>query len=422
MSRRPHGIIPDIVLKKIEENAPTIEQRNRARRSLALSQAMRARRAEAVEPGEGEQRTVYDSQNTSDKGDVARAEDGPEAGDEAVDTLYDDTGRWYGILFREFSRRSFDGHGAPLYVVANYEKDFDNAFWDSWGIWIGGGFFFRPFHLAKTVTFHEWTHALTEKTLNLQYLRQWGALNEFISDAWGAAIEQAMLGQSAESADWLIGRELFGGQVKGGRALRDMLNPGTAYDDPLIGRDPQPAHMRDYYHGSQDNYGVHINSGIPNRAFALASRRVGGMVVDTVLPPLADVMFNRAVGPQATFQEMANAMFAAAINRFGSDGAVTEAVAYGWGEVGIEVGNAPVPVPEPPPPSPCELTDAEVVALARIPGIGDLAPALRGITQMSDAEILVAFRNPTVVEAALAVAAMPQARRLMAVARKNIRT
>ena len=49
------------------------------------------------------------------------------------------------------------------------------------------------------------------------------------------------------------------------RALRDMLNPGTAYNDPKLGRDRQPADMAHYVKTGSDNGGVHTNSGIPNR-------------------------------------------------------------------------------------------------------------------------------------------------------------
>ena len=60
------------------------------------------------------------------------------------------------------------------------------------------------------------------------------------------------------------------------RGLRDMAAPGTAYDDPVLGRDPQPAHMDDYVDTVDDNGGVHLNSGIPNRAFHLAATAIGG--------------------------------------------------------------------------------------------------------------------------------------------------
>jgi Zn-dependent metalloprotease len=54
-----------------------------------------------------------------------------------------------------------------------------------------------------------------------------------------------------------------------------MQAPGMAYDNDLLGKDPQPAHMSDYYTGSDDNQGVHINSGIPNRAFYLVAMEIG---------------------------------------------------------------------------------------------------------------------------------------------------
>ena len=55
-----------------------------------------------------------------------------------------------------------------------------------------------------------------------------------------------------------------------------MKAPGTAYDDPRLGKDPQPAHMDDYVETTEDNGGVHINSGIPNHAFYLAATALGG--------------------------------------------------------------------------------------------------------------------------------------------------
>jgi Zn-dependent metalloprotease len=61
-----------------------------------------------------------------------------------------------------------------------------------------------------------------------------------------------------------------------GKGLRSMSEPGTAYDDPLLGKDPQPAHMKDFIKTREDNGGVHLNSGIPNRAFYLAATAIGG--------------------------------------------------------------------------------------------------------------------------------------------------
>ena len=55
-----------------------------------------------------------------------------------------------------------------------------------------------------------------------------------------------------------------------------MKAPGTAYNDPVLGKDPQPGHMKDYVTTIEDNGGVHINSGIPNRAFYVTALEIGG--------------------------------------------------------------------------------------------------------------------------------------------------
>ena len=108
----------------------------------------------------------------------------------------------------------------------------------------------------------------------MEYHGQSGALNESCSDVFGSLVKQYSLGQSADQADWLIGAGLLVPEM-GGQALRSMSNPGTAFDG-----DPQPAHMDDYKDlpddndPRNDNGGVHINSGIPNRAFYLAATAI----------------------------------------------------------------------------------------------------------------------------------------------------
>ena len=134
---------------------------------------------------------------------------------------------------------------------------------------------FRRFTLAIDVIGHELTHGVTQYTSNLNYSDQPGALNESLSDVFGSLVKQRQRGQTASQADWLIGEGLFTANVKG-VALRSLKEPGTAYDDPVLGRDPQPAHMRDYVHTSDDDGGIHINSGIPNHAFFLVAAAIGG--------------------------------------------------------------------------------------------------------------------------------------------------
>src|SRR5699024_10236148 len=118
------------------------------------------------------------------------------------------------------------------------------------------------------------------------------------------------LGQTAADASWLIGAGIFTDAVQG-KALRSMLEPGTAYDDDELGKDPQPAHMTGFVQTTEDNGGVHINSGIPNRAFALTARALGGNAWER-----AGTVWYRALtgglSSTATFREFADATVSAA--------------------------------------------------------------------------------------------------------------
>ena len=127
----------------------------------------------------------------------------------------------------------------------------------------GDNSIFIDFTKGNDVIGHELTHGVTQYEANLTYSQQLGALNESVSDVFGSLLEQYHLQQTAGDADWLIGQGLLTANVKG-IALRSMKAPGTAYDDPVLGKDPQPAHMKDYVNTVSDNGGVHINSGIPN--------------------------------------------------------------------------------------------------------------------------------------------------------------
>jgi len=119
---------------------------------------------------------------------------------------------------------------------------------------------------------------LTQYASGLVYQGESGALNEHFSDVFGTAITQWSAGERPEDADWLIGDEIMAPDLYG-EALRSMRNPGTAYDNPILGKDPQPARYADRYTGTADNGGVHINSGIPNRVFYRVATELGDTVV-----------------------------------------------------------------------------------------------------------------------------------------------
>src|SRR5262249_6826367 len=135
--------------------------------------------------------------------------------------------------------------------------------------------YFNRFTISVDIMGHELTHGVTAYTAGLIYQGQSGALNESISDVFGSMVKQFALSQTVATADWLIGAGIFTPKVNG-VALRSMKEPGTAYNDPVLGKDPQPADMAHYVNTSSDNGGVHINSGIPNRAFYLTAVALGG--------------------------------------------------------------------------------------------------------------------------------------------------
>ena len=137
---------------------------------------------------------------------------------------------------------------------------------------------FEDFTRSPDVIAHELTHGVTEHTANLPYYYQSGALGESISDVFGSMVKQWINKQTAEEADWLIGEGIFHKNV-GAYALRSMKAPGTAYKNTIMGSDRQPDHMKRYAYlpatEDGDQGGVHVNSGIPNKAFYLVAVGLG---------------------------------------------------------------------------------------------------------------------------------------------------
>lgn len=156
-------------------------------------------------------------------------------------------------------------------VVVRYGQGYANAFYNGRYLVFGqgDGEIFGDFTTALDVFAHELGHDLVADGPKLTYSGQSGALNEHLADVIGICAAQYL---HQDANDWRLGQELF---LDGTSSLRDMLNPGTAYSTEMLGDDPQPAHMREYVHTEEDNGGVHINSGIPNRAFALFASRSG---------------------------------------------------------------------------------------------------------------------------------------------------
>jgi Zn-dependent metalloprotease len=162
-----------------------------------------------------------------------------------------------------FNRNSIDGNGGNIMAFVNVtESDgssMENAFWNGAAMWYGnGGSNFKKLARGLDVGGHEMTHGVVEKTANLVYQNESGALNESFADIFGAMIDRD---------DWKIGEDVMQSGISPNGCLRSLEDPHNG--DSQGGQWWQPKHVNEKYNGSQDNGGVHINSGIANHAFYL---------------------------------------------------------------------------------------------------------------------------------------------------------
>jgi Zn-dependent metalloprotease len=286
----------------------------------------------------GRQRYVYDARNKwSLPGWLIMSEHRTRTRDVEAREAFDGAGATYDFFQNVFGRRSIDGRNMPIHSTVHYGQRFANAMWNGEQIIYGDGdgYLFGRFTAAVDVVAHELTHGVTQNTAGLLYTGQSGALNEHISDAFGSMVRQFLADETAETADWLIGKGVLAPRVKG-RAIRSMAAPGTAYDDPILGRDPQPSHMRKYVRGAGDNGGIHINSGIPNHAFYLAATMIGGRT----WPVLGRVWYRtltEQLKAEDGFQQFADKTTRVAGDLFGFGGTIQTCIAAGWSQVGLPV-------------------------------------------------------------------------------------
>ena len=350
-------ILPPHVLNNIATHGST-DQKSLAISTLKVTEQMRGQRRAMSDftaaafrvqaAGGGKERIVYDAKNgTTLPGTIARKEgDGPVA-DVAVNEAYDGSGTTYDLYKTIYGRDSIDNNGMRLDSTVHYKKDYDNAFWDGEQMVYGDGDgeLFNRFTIAIDVIGHELTHGVTQFEAKLVYSQQPGALNESMSDVFGSLVKQYSLNQGAAEADWLIGAGLLAAGVNG-VALRSMKAPGTAYDDPVLGKDPQPGHMNDYVNTSSDNGGVHINSGIPNRAFYTVAMQLGGKAWEKA-GQIWYVTLRDKLTSSSNFQTCANQTFTVAGALFGAGSLEQQAVKFGWSEVGIDVEGSGTPTTTP---------------------------------------------------------------------------
>ncbi len=296
--------------------------------------------AARVAPSPRKRLHVYDAEGRFRRGRIVRnSRRGTD--DVVANEAWETVGATDDFLARVVGRNSIDGRGMRLDVTVHYGTRFANTMWNGRQIVCGDGDgrIFTRFTRSLDAIAHEMMHGVTQCSACLAYHGQSGALNEHLADALGMMVKQYVLGQTAEQSDWLIGAELLGPDVRG-KAVRSMAAPGTAYDDPILGRDPQPRHMRDYVETDADNGGVHINSGILNHAFYLAAKALGGKTWE-VLGQIWYAALTERLRPEARFDDFTRATVDIAGERSGNGGRVQHAIAEAWAAVGLKA--EPVP-------------------------------------------------------------------------------
>jgi Zn-dependent metalloprotease len=340
--RHLYCITPPHLLRKLLESKDK-EIRDSALRTLLASATIRGERNVrslmlGLAPAAG-RRTVYDCRRSTDLGSatVARSEDGPASADASVNRAFDGLGTTRQFYKEVLKRNSIDDEGLRLEAFVHFDRNLNNAFWDGSRMLFGDGDgqIFTDLTKSLDVIGHELAHGVTQYTAGLEYRAQPGALNESMSDVFGSLIKQWSLGQTAAAADWLIGADVFTPDIKAD-ALRSMRAPGTAYKNhPDLGSDPQPDHMDRYDHTMGDNQGVHINSGIPNKAFYETAIAIGGNAWEA--PGQIWYKALRASVSDTNFQQFANTTFLKAGEQSGANSREQRAVRAGWEKVGIEI-------------------------------------------------------------------------------------
>ncbi len=340
-------ITPPHLLKKLLEN-PDNRIRDAALRTLLTTSRLRGERSvlgivafAAAAPAQG-RRTIFDCANSTSlpSATTARMEDGTASADDTVNQAFYGLGQTREFYKEILERDSVNGRGMRLNGYVHYSAGYNNAFWNGSAMIFGDGdgILFTDFTKSLDVIAHELTHGVTEFTAGLEYHNQSGALNESISDVFGSLVKQWSAKQTAAQADWLIGAEIFTPDIAGD-ALRSMKDPGKAYNTPALGRDPQPDNMGKYVHlpdtDDGDNGGVHINSGIPNKAFYLTSIGIGGNAWEA--PGHIWYAALQASSPTTDFQEFADTTYLKADQLYGSQSAEQQAVLSAWKEVGIRI-------------------------------------------------------------------------------------
>jgi bacillolysin len=233
----------------------------------------------------------------------------------------------YDYFSQTFNYNSFNGQGADLISFINVADEngsgLDNAFWNGQFMFYGNGnvAFTRSLAAALDVSAHEMSHGVIQETANLIYENQSGALNESFADVFAVLVDRD---------DWQLAETVANPQVFSTGAMRDMANPNNG-GTSLNQNGYQPQHMSELYTGTEDNGGVHINSGIPNRAFYLFATATSRSIAEQVYFRALSQYLTRS----SEFADCRIAVLQAAADLHGAGSSVVNAAANAFDQVGI---------------------------------------------------------------------------------------
>ena len=349
------SLVPEHVLRGLAESSE-IEAKERDNAQRTLSSLQKLRLYSKLQPAASDLisqtqqqghlwREIYDANHSEDMeslpGILLRAEGEESFKSHSHDTVlnecYKNFKHTFDFFHQVFGRDSINARGLPLVAHIHYSSTYDNAFWvpNLRQMVFGDGGQYLCNFTSLDVIAHELTHGITQCTAALEYQGQAGALNESMSDVFGSMVKQYALDQDAIDADWLIGEDCLLPTVKG-LALRSMKDPGSAYDKLGFAKDPQPASMANFVNTTSDYGGVHINSGIPNRAFYLCATRLGGKSWERAGQIWYLALTGNLIRPNCTFKQFADLTCDIAGKTFNKE--VQATTKQAWIDVGVYEG------------------------------------------------------------------------------------
>ncbi|WP_427917382.1 M4 family metallopeptidase [Streptomyces sp. cg40] len=330
------GVVPPLIMERMTDQAPP--QLFLFRRAEVYVEEGRVVRNPDMASAYDVKHVVFDARWGTDLDSlstVARSTGHGPVGDPAVDEAYEGLVATSKFLSEVFGRQYVTTPGeGPIAAVVHYDRKYNNAFWNGEVVVFGDGDdrIFTRFSKRLDIIGVEVWKGIGELRL-IPNSGQPGALHNSICDVFGVLLKQYSLDQTADQADWLLGAGLLAPGVHG-RALRSLKDPGSAYDDAVLGTDQQPRTMDGYQHTEHDNGGVHLNSGIPNHAFYLVAERLGGKAWERAGQIWWAALTSAELDEHVQFADFARLTATSALRLYG-EGEEQRAVLDAWSAVGV---------------------------------------------------------------------------------------